>query len=117
MQEGGEQPRRARRPAPDAAQLPAARVWGRGPCSQSVFPPLGRASGSELGSCVEGLAELLHGCNLSGSMAAAGAWFEEQGLDTVAELKKARMEADFVAALQLKPGKERVLLADIDSFY
>jgi len=27
------------------------------------------------------------------------------------------MEADFVAALQLKPGKERVLLADIDSFY
>ena len=82
-----------------------------------MFPPLGRASGSELGSCVEGLAELLHGCNLSGSMAAAGAWFEEQGLDTVAELKKARMETDFVAALQLKPGKERVLLADIDSFY
>mmetsp|Transcript_46826 Transcript_46826/g.151102 ORF Transcript_46826/g.151102 Transcript_46826/m.151102 type:complete len:593 (+) Transcript_46826:28-1806(+) len=80
-------------------------------------PAGGRASGSELGSCVEGLAELLHGCNLSGSMAAAGAWFEEQGLDTVAELKKARMEADFVAALQLKPGKERVLLADIDSFY
>ena len=34
-----------------------------------------------------------------------------------AHVAASAMEADFVAALQLKPGKERVLLADIDSFY
>ena len=53
--------------------------------------------------------ELLEKLNLSDYVSAAFAWCAEQGLDSVSEIKEAEMEQDFVDALELKPGKAKIL--------
>ncbi len=48
-------------------------------------------------------------CQLGGKVAAAQGWFEEKGLESIAELKEAEMEDEFVQALHLKKGRARIL--------
>jgi len=57
-------------------------------------------------SGVNGLHDLLAALGLQGKLPAAAAWFEAQGLSSVAELcefEDAEAEADLIGALQLKP--------------
>ena len=78
----------------------------------------GTAAGSAAGSggggwqCA-GLQELLDGCGLGGSYAAALAWCEKQGYDSVAEIVETGEQGVLVEALQLKPGKAKLLLGRI----
>mmetsp|Transcript_2453 Transcript_2453/g.7017 ORF Transcript_2453/g.7017 Transcript_2453/m.7017 type:complete len:496 (+) Transcript_2453:1304-2791(+) len=70
------------------------------------------------GQCrVEGLEVLLAGCNLTRTLDLATAWFDEQGLDSVTEMRKVGMESEFVTALGLKPGKAKSLMIDIAAFH
>ena len=71
----------------------------------------GESSGS--GSACAGLQELLDGCGLGGSYAAALAWCEKQGYDSVAEIVETGEQGVLVEALQLKPGKAKLLLGRI----
>lgn len=48
---------------------------------------------------------------LAKALSLASAWCSEQGADSLEELKEVEAEADFVAALQLKPLKAKLLLS------
>ena len=65
---------------------------------------------------VIGLRQVLVAAKLRDREAEAVAWFEEQGIDSIDELRKAEMEKDLVEALKLKPGKAKVLLKDIGQY-
>ena len=67
-------------------------------------------------SKVEGLAELLQSTRLSDKLDAALAWCDEQGFDAVEEIVKTQMGADFTTALQLKPGKAKLMLKELEEF-
>ena len=69
-----------------------------------------RSESSGSGSACAGLQELLDGCGLGGSYAAALAWCEKQGYDSVAEIVETGEQGVLVEALQLKPGKAKLLL-------
>ena len=73
--------------------------------------PLPAAIGASVASAFQcaGLQELLDGCGLGGSYAAALAWCEEQGYESLAEVVETGEQDVFVAALQLKPGKAKLL--------
>jgi len=86
-------------------------------CSSVVSTSPGEGS-NRFGECpVEGLEVLLTGCRLTPHLPEAAAWFDEQGLDSVAEMRKVGMESAFVDALGLKPGKAKSLLLDIADFF
>eukprot|EP00287_Rhodomonas_sp_CCMP768_P032035 CAMPEP_0202853484 /NCGR_PEP_ID=MMETSP1389-20130828/90504_1 /ASSEMBLY_ACC=CAM_ASM_000865 /TAXON_ID=302021 /ORGANISM="Rhodomonas sp., Strain CCMP768" /LENGTH=484 /DNA_ID=CAMNT_0049532033 /DNA_START=86 /DNA_END=1540 /DNA_ORIENTATION=- len=84
-------------------------------------PPAPQAStpteGSRGGSLNE-VEQLLLACHssLQDKVGAAREWFDQQGLDSVSELKEAEMEDDFVAFLQLKEGRARILKKRIQQF-
>jgi hypothetical protein len=64
------------------------------------------SSKSETTPNVDGLHELLDGLDLLNRLSSAAAWFDAQGLSSVAqlrELENADAEADFISTLQLKP--------------
>ena len=44
-----------------------------------------------------------------GTADAAAAWCEEQGVESLAELREAEMEGELIAALPLKPAKAKIL--------
>ena len=44
-----------------------------------------------------------------GTAEAAAAWCDEQGVDSLAELREAEMEEELIAALPLKPAKAKIL--------
>ena len=69
--------------------------------SQQLSPQRQRTGGE-----VEGLAALLESCKLEYLLDTARVWCNEQGFDSVGEIVEARAEARFIAALQLKPGKD-----------
>ena len=76
--------------------------------AQSMEAPPASSSGEARE--VEGLAELLDGLKLSDKLDAARAWFAEQGIDTMAELKEAEMVGDLADAIKLKPAKKKLLM-------
>ena len=61
-------------------------------------------------SSVEGLRELFQELKLEEKLKEAVAWCDAQGFDSVAEVKEAEEAAALVQALQLKPGKAKLLL-------
>ena len=69
-------------------------------------------SGSER---IAGLRAALAGAKLVEREADAIAWFESQGLDSIADLCEAEMENDLVVALKLKPGKAKILLKHVSA--
>ena len=63
----------------------------------------------------KGLLALLEGLGIPDKIGAAEAWFDEQGLDSLAELKEAEMEEDLAKAIELKPGKKKLFLSRIEA--
>ena len=57
----------------------------------------------------------MEGLGLSDKIGAAEAWLDEQGCDSLAELKEAEMEEDFAKALELKPVKKKLLLSRVEA--
>lgn len=68
----------------------------------------------ETQSEVSGLSALLTGLNLEDKLARAQEWCQEQGIDSIAELREVNMASDMAAALGLKPAKMKLLLKRID---
>ena len=62
---------------------------------------------------ITGLREVLRAAKLSEREADAVAWFREQGIESIAELKDAEIEAEFAQALRLKPSKAKIFLKRI----
>ena len=62
------------------------------------------------GEGCDGLRELLEGAKLGNLLPKAVAWCAEMGADTVAEIKEAGAEDDFVSSLELLPLKKALLL-------
>ena len=56
------------------------------------------------------LREVLGGCHVAGSVGAALAWCEAQGVDDLAMLREVQLEEALVAALALKPAKATQVL-------
>jgi hypothetical protein len=92
-------------PPPVPAHL-RGRTGAAGGGASSLLLPQRQRTGGE----VEGLAALLESCKLEYLLDAAVAWCNEQGHDSVGELKEVGDEEAFVNELQLKPGKAKLLL-------
>ena len=78
-------------------------------------PPPQPATTSAPDEKCKGLRALLEGLGLSDKIGAAEAWLDEQGCDSLAELKEAEMEEDFAKALELKPVKKKLLLSRVEA--
>ena len=65
-------------------------------------------------SDIEGLAELLSGCNLYSQLHVADSWCSEMGFDSVSEVQEAGCSEQLAAALMLKPGKAKLLKARLE---
>jgi len=84
------------------------------PANEAVAPPRAPPEAAtvtpSLPACqIDGLAELMGKCNLLAQLDLAISWCVEKGVDSIEELKYAEMEEDFVAGLDLKEAKSRVL--------
>ena len=73
----------------------------------------GGAAASSSSTRAPELMDLLRNAGLGDKVTAAETWCEEQGLDSLAEIKEVKEEEALVAALQLKPGKAKLLLGRI----
>ena len=58
-------------------------------------------------------AKLMEDINLAAYLPAAIAWCDEQGVDSVSELKEVQMEEDLVNHLNIKPAKAKLMLKRI----
>ena len=65
---------------------------------------------AEVSQEVAGLRALLEGLKLASHMDMANNWCKEQGLESVAEVKEAEMGKELAEAMQLKPGKVKLLV-------
>jgi len=99
-----EQPARTQQQASKPASNAATQDWAALRAAAAACP-------------VAQLVELLCGVRLHAHLYLAMEWFDAQGLDSVSELRKVAMQAEFVDALALLPGKRKSLLMDIDEFY
>jgi len=84
------------------------------PPHMSSVPPSPSATPAGQGSGLEAVYQVLVECNLQDKVEAARAWLDEQGLESLRELKAAKMEEDLVRALGLKPGKAREVQAMLE---
>ena len=62
---------------------------------------------------VAGLAEVLARCNLLDRLDAAAAWCQDKGVESLDDMREVEAEEDFVAALELKELKMKLLLKRI----
>jgi len=71
-----------------------------------------RAAGAASTCKIGGLAELLENCKILDKLDVALQWCEEQGVDSIEEVREVGAEAcdEFVAALGLKPIKKKLVM-------
>ena len=73
------------------------------------------AASDDVMASVVGLSELLTCTRLTekGHVDAALKWCDEQGFEGIDEILRTQMQADFIAAMGLKPGKQKLLQVEL----
>ena len=65
---------------------------------------------------VAGLRPVLAASKLEALEAAASAWFDAQGINSISELREAETEVELATALQLKPSRKKIFLKQIAKY-